>query len=299
MARITKPGRYQLTMAEYRPQCCDALCLSSSDAVKLAETSPKHLKAAWSEPNERARKADLGTAIHAMALEPARASSQIVIIKANDFKTNAAKDAADEALNAGKTPLLEKDYERAGRAVEALRSDPDAGPLLASGNVEESWFARDKVTGLYFKARPDLFTPSEILIDVKTVGSAHPDFIERRIYEGGWYQQAPWHCDVVTRVLGHQPEDYLWVIVEQDPPYDVVVKRPKPDALAAGQRKNAEAIATVARCVKTGKWPGYGGGISEAGLPSWAHYRLEEAAMASPGMEAAALGLTLETNPFG
>lgn len=259
-----------------------------------------HLRASWDEPEERNRKVTLGVAAHILALEPARAHTAIAIVKADDWRTKAAKDAADRAMNEGKTPLLEKDFERAGRVVEALRAHPVAGPLLARGSVEQSYFARDLATGVWIKARPDLFTPDEALIDVKTVGSAHPDFIKRRIFDGGWYQQAPFHCDVVTRVLGHQPSDYLWVIVEQEPPHAVIVRRPDAGALAAGQRKNEEALRLFARCVKTGSWPGYPDAIEEIGLPDYAHYRLEEEALApARGMEAARLGVELNVNPFG
>lgn len=302
MTKITAPGRYSLSMSQYRGQPCDGMSMSSSDACVLSCATPAHLRAAWEEPEKRERKVALGVAVHVMALEPARSSSAIAVVKADDFKTNAAKDAADEALAAGKTPLLEKDYERAGRVVEALRAHPIAGHFLAAGDVEQSWFARDAGTGIWKKARPDLFAPDETLVDVKTVGSAHPDFIKRRIFDGGWYQQAPWHCDVVRAVLGHEPADYLWIIVEQEPPHAVIVRRPSAGAMDAGQRKNAEALQTFAACVKSGQWPAYAETIEEIGLPDFAHFKLEDEAMngaANKGMEAAHYSLQSGASPFG
>jgi hypothetical protein len=278
---ITAPGCYPLSMADYRRSdiCAGALSLSSSDAVILIDDTPAHLKVSWSEVRTANRKADIGTVIHTLALEPLRHESAITIIDAPDFKKHATQDARDEAIAAGKTPILIDDYATAKTAMHALMEHPDCGPLLTAGKVEHGFFARHE-SGIWTKARPDQFTPDEIIVDIKTVGSVQDEFIRRRIYDGHWYIQAPFHADVVARVLGHQPKDYLWLCVEQKPPHAIKVVRPARSTMEAGGRKIAEAIATFAACARTGEWPAYPAGIRELGLPDFAHYRLEEQALA-------------------
>lgn len=278
--RITAPGRFDISMSDYRSPtiCVGTLSLSSSDAVILIDDTPAHLKVSWTAERKAERKADIGTVIHLLALEPLRHETAITIIDAPDFRKKDAQEQRDDALAAGRTPILKADHETACTAVWALRNHPDAGPLL-QGTVEQGWFALHE-SGVWTKARPDLFTPDEIIVDIKSVGSVQDEFLRRRIYDGHWYIQAPFHADVVTRVLGHQPKDYLWLCVEQKPPHAIKVVRPVRSTMEAGGRKIAEAIATFAACARTGEWPAYPAGIRELGLPDWTHYRLEEEALA-------------------
>lgn len=283
MTPISRPGVYDLSMAEYRrPDNVDGtLSLSASDAIILATDTPAHLKTSWEAERKSNRKADLGTVIHTLALEPLRSASEVMIIDAADFKTKKAQELRDAATASGKTPILTADYALAKDAVRTLFEHEDAGPLL-SGQAERSYFALDAHTGIYLKARPDIVTERYVVADIKSVGSVRSSFIRRRIYENGegWFMQAPFHLDVVTRVLGHPPADYLWICVEQKPPHAVKVFRPMRSTMEAGARKCADAIATFARCVKAGQWPAYASGIEEVGLPDHAHYALEDEVLA-------------------
>lgn len=276
--KITANGVYDLPMRLYRGQPADALSLSASDAIKLMESTPLHLRQSWLEPEKRDHRANMGTAIHCLLLEPLRKGAAIKVIEAPDFKTKAAREAADEALDAGMVPLLVETFERAMTAVDAVRSHQGAAELLDSGIPEQCYFAKHQ-SGVYVKARPDLVNGAGIIVDIKSVGDANPEFIRRRIYDGSWYTQSVFHCDVYERVTGRQPADYLWICVEQKPPHAVAVYRPSRDAMVAGARKNAAAIETFAECARTGVWPGYPTGVRELGLPDFAHYKLEEEAL--------------------
>jgi PDDEXK-like domain of unknown function (DUF3799) len=276
---ITQSGIYDLPMRIYRGQPADALSLSASDAICLSESTPMHLRQSWIDEPERDRKANMGTAIHTLALEPLRKHTAIRIIDAPDFRTKAAQEAAAEALADDIMPLLRHTFDDANNAVDAIRSHPDAAPLLDGGIAEQCYFDKHPL-GVWLKARPDLVNGAGIIVDLKSVGSAEPEFIRRRIFAGGWFMQSSFHCDVYTRATKREPLDYVWICVEQKPPHAVAVYRPSRDAMAAGARKNAAAIATFAECARTGVWPGYPTGIRELGLPDFAHYRLAEEELA-------------------
>lgn len=298
--KITASGVYDLTLQEYLGQPCDALSMSSSDAVVLTDSTPAHLRAGWEEADEGSKESDLGTVIHALILEPHRAQKTVAVIEAKNWTTNAAKSARDAAREEGKTPILTKDYDRAMRAVEAVMAHPVASKMLVSGITEASWFAKDEATGLYRKARTDFFTSDRIIVDLKTVGSASPDFLRRRLFDGGWFQQAPWHCDVVERVEHAPARGYCWVVVEQKPPHAVVVRRPPDSVLMHGDRLNKAAFSLFARCAATGEWPAYGLDLAELDLPDFAYYRLEADAVEkeSTGMEALRLSRETGGHPF-
>lgn len=278
-AKITATGVYDLTMPEYLGQPADALSISSSDAGILEESTPAHLRAAWAERESEgtdSKEADLGTVIHTLILEPHRKDKALVVVDAKDWRTKAAQEAREAAKAEGRIAILPAVLAQAEGAVAAVMAHPVAAHLLAKGRAEQSWFAKDKETGLYRKARTDFYNAQRIIVDIKTVGSAAPDFLQRRVFEGGWFQQAPWHCDVVERVEGSPAAGYCWLIVEQKPPHCVVVRRPPDTVLMHGHRVNQRAFAVFARCAKTGQWPGWSDTIEDLTLPSYALFRLEE-----------------------
>ncbi len=304
LGTIDQPGIYDLPMAEYLAQPCVGLALGSSDAAVLTNETPKHLLARWREDRSRARKADIGTAIHALVLEPARANSQIVIIDAADFKTKVARSEADEAISNGLTPLIRADYERAKRAADAVMRNPNYAALITAGVPEQVYIAKDARTGVWVKTRPDIVSAGERIVSIKTVASCAPDFLKRRVYDGGWFRQAPWECHVYERVMGAPAKDYIWLCVEQDEPYDVTHHRPTANALAHGARLNEKALSIMAECIKTNTWPGYPSG-TDLDLPDYALYRLEADGLADepkePGrrdMRAARIAEETGANPF-
>lgn len=300
MSKITQSGRYDLTMDEYHGQPADTLSMSSSDAILLNGATPAHLRAAWLEENDNSKASDLGTIIHSLILEPHRTEKAVVVVRANDWRTKAAQEMREGARVLGKTPILEHELGAAHDAVQAVMDHHVAAELLREGDAEQSWFAKDKATGLYLKCRPDFFTKSRIIIDIKTVASASPEFLMRRVYDGGWFQQAPWYCDVVERVDRLPAEGYCWICVEQKPPHAVVVRKPPYAALMHGHRLNQQAFATFAKCAAENNWPAYSEEIEELGLPDFAYYRLEESALRSEGrgMEAVKLAREIGANPF-
>jgi hypothetical protein len=299
---ITKSGVYDLPMAEYRGQPADAMSMASSDAITLTDSTPAHLQASWAYDGDDSKEADLGTIIHTLILEPHRKASAIEIIDAADWRSKAAQEARDAARAAGKTPILPKHVKQVEGAVAAVRAHPVAAALLSKGKAEQSWFAKDKTTGLYLKARTDFFTEDRIILDVKSVASASPEFLQRRVYDGGWFQQSPWYCDVVERVDGSPAKGYAWIIVEQKPPHSVVIRRPDANTLMHGHRLNQKAFATFARCVKENQWPSWSDSVEDLTLPTFAMYRLEEDGVkdetAKRGLEALAWHEQTGAHPF-
>ena len=59
-----------------------------------------------------------------------------------------------------------------------------------------------------------------------------------------------------SRITGEVP-DFVFVIVEKDPPHIVTVGRLDDDSAAEGEALYADALAKYVECVSTGAWPGY------------------------------------------
>src|SRR6266404_3217428 len=114
--KIDKPGIYRgIESADYFSDPCPEPSLSQSICKVILERSPLHarhehprLRPATTDDDETEKydkpKA-VGNAAHSIMIGRGK---ELFVIKANDFRTNDAKVKRDGAVEAGKTPILEK-----------------------------------------------------------------------------------------------------------------------------------------------------------------------------------------------
>ncbi len=109
--------------------------LSASTASTLIGESPYH---AWlfhpklgKLEKKQTNSLEWGTVLHALIL--GKGQEQIEVIDARDYRTNAAKEARDNALALGKTPIKIDDYERAETIAQS-----------AIDKINEAGFALDE-----------------------------------------------------------------------------------------------------------------------------------------------------------
>lgn len=222
----------------------------------------------------------IGRAAHKQLLG---VGQDIVEIDANDWRTKAAKDQRDEAIAAGKIPLLSKDFRHVGQMTSVLFRHRVAKALRdMPGKVEQSLFWQDAETGVWLRARID-FLPEQqpgkrsLLWDYKTAESAHPLKFTRSAANFDYFRQAAWYLDG-AKALGLAGDDarFLFVVQEKEPPYLVSVIELDEDALEQGRRLNREAIRIYAECQQKNEWPGYGEDVHLVSLPAYATYQNEE-----------------------
>lgn len=288
MFKIEKPGVYQgVSNAEYHGQLTPTPSMSSSMGVEILDGCPRTLwENSYLNPDfERAQKReyDLGTAGHLALLEPDEWAERVVVIEADSYRTNAAKEARDKAYAVGKTPLLPPHVAAVMGLRAAVLADPVAGKALIGGKSEQTLVWRDRKTGVFLKCRPDK-APDDWswLADIKTTTSAHPRALKKKAHDMGWAQQAEWYLDGVEAVTGIRPEHFYFIAVEVSPPHLVTVCRyrprigEKPRGLEWAAMMNRRAIDMFASCVEANDWPPYTRSVVELDLPTYAEYQLEE-----------------------
>lgn len=264
----------------------DAPMLSASIANILLRQSPLHAHAAHPKlggfPCEESETFDLGTAAHGVILEGSTAN--IVVVEANDWRTNAAKDAREKARAAGKTPLLLKQVDNVRNMANRVRANlaqfKESPQPLADGTPEQTLAWNDG--GVWCKARLDWLHHDLMCIDDLKTGavSAKPEAWTRTMYGRGGDIQAAFYLRGLKAVtdsvspghdVNHPFHDpiFRWLVAENSYPYATSVISLSPEGLAHASDQVEQAIQLWRRCLETDTWPGYPTRTCYVDPPAW------------------------------
>ena len=266
---ITVAGVYDIPEEDYFGSVHALSC--SGAKLLLPPSCPA--KFFWAQDHPRRKKVwGFGSGAHKLVLG---AGPDIVEVKADDWRTKAAKEERDAAYAAGKTPLLTKELAVARAMAAALESHPMAWNLLdpEHGVAEQSIFWQDPRTETWLRSRLDWTYDAGngqlIIVDYKSTESADPDKFAKSCADYGYHQQHAFYVDGLTAVTG--ADVTFWFIAqEKSAPYLVNVIELIPDAVRIGRNRNNRAIDIYRECTASGEWPGYGTDVVEIALPAWA-----------------------------
>lgn len=242
--------------------------------LKFYEKSPAHFLENWLNPPEPTPAMTLGSALHCLVLEPEKFDSRYVAAPANiDRRTKAGKEewASFEAGAKGKSILTAEQVEQCrgmARAIAATNAASKALEMCPHREQTIEW--EDPTTDLPCKGVIDAWGDNWI-IDIKTTDDATDRAFSRAVANYGYHGQAAFYIDGLG--LARQtttPKNFLFVVVEKQPPYGVRVFLCTTDLLAAGRQNYLKLLGRHAECVAAGDWPGYRDEVAPLDLPAWA-----------------------------
>jgi len=260
-----KKGIYKITNDDYHNSFCDLPTLSTGVIKKLLD-NPKRawhgnrlLNPQYVEPVHE-RKFDLGSAVHNYVLEGGNAVSVIRGFK--DWKKGAAQELADLAWQAGKIPLLEKQFDQvqeiAASVIAAIKDCSELGitDLKADGEAELSYAWNED--GVWLKCRPDyLHNDKRVILDLKNLGqSADPEKFGKHAVDMGYDCQSALYRRGVHDIDGTSPE-FVFILCEIKPPYLACTWSFSAQGKALGDDKVDMAIKLWKKCLRDNRWPGY------------------------------------------
>jgi hypothetical protein len=265
------------TLEQYYADPCEVPSLSQSCAKTIVTKSPLH---AWTEHprfganrGESTAAMDEGTLIHRLVLDK---GADVVIIESDAFRTNAAKAARDEAIAAGKIPVLAHKYENAVAIANTLKSNlfTEHGIRLdGESEVAIEWQeegAEGLVTcrGLMDHVKID----QGRIYDVKKTASAHPRQCGRSAVEYGYDIQ---HAAYTRALAKLRPElegriDFVFLFMEIEAPYAIVPARLDGVLRELGAQRWDRAVLTWEKCLNSNRWPSYADRIVNIEAPQWA-----------------------------
>ena len=265
------PGeiRFDLSAEEYHAHAA----VGSTTLKTIHAKTPAHARAQLDGPKEPTPAMRFGTALHTVLLEPDSVGRRIAVLPEGiDRRTKAGKADWDafHAENAERQVVTADDWAKLKAIQASVRGNPLALALLRHGYAEPSIFWDDGDTGTACKCRPDwLNEAARVVVDLKSTQDAEPRAFERHAYALGYHLQAAYYLDGV-RELAFEPEAFVFVAVEKEPPYAVAFYQASASFLEAGRIAYRMALATFAECEAKGEWPGYPAALQELLLPPWA-----------------------------
>lgn len=291
---IKEPGIYFDVPedAYHADPCEEGPSLSSSVAKLMARRSPLHAwyahprlnKALLLTPEESTPAKEFGSVVHTLLLGQGRKWKEIV---ADDFRSKAAQAARDEARAAGLIPMLSHRLEAANTLATAAR-DQIAGtwlaPLFEKGRSEVTMVWHD-LDGVLCRSRVDWLPEASMagghvtLLDIKTTGeSAAPAEWPRHAFDMGYDIQAELYRRGAKELIkGTLTVDFVFVVIESEPPYCMNVFKMGGQALAEAEAELDSAIGLWELCLRHGKWPAYmiGNEPEHIDPPKWRSERTE------------------------
>ena len=219
--------------------------ISSSDVKAVALKSLLHWK---NRVYKSSPTFDLGTAVHAMLLEPEK---DLIIRGPEDRRGNKWKEAKLAADLDGKTLLTEDDFDLAQAMAAAVMAHPAASLFVNAADLvaEGSFFAEDPQTGVKIKCRPDGYIPpylnDGILFDIKTTQDASPNGFPRDVSKYGYDLQAAFYRRVM-RLHGAGDLEFYFICVEKAAPHAVCLHKLTDEYIAAADLKVTETLHKIA-----------------------------------------------------
>lgn len=279
---IEDPGAYQIPEDAYHEDPCPAPSLSSTLGRLMLDATPKHvwyahpkLNPEW-QPKPPSARLNLGSAAHKLLLGE---GAELAVLDYANYLTKAAKADRDAALDAGETPILREQYERAQDMVGAARSQLEAAGFkdLAWGQGEREVTVATEEGGVWLRAMLDWWGRDRTLVaDYKTYdGYATPDAFGRHVSNFGYDFQDSFYQRVVAHAL---PElagrlRFVFIVQEINPPYPLAIFEISEADRSVATRKVRAAVRAWESCLQRGAWPAHPLTVQRLCLPEWHHRR--------------------------
>lgn len=251
-----------MTEAEYDK--IDAVRWSRLKALRTSALQYQH--ELWAEGKDSVAMR-IGSAGHAFLLDPDAFEREFVCYK-GERRGNKWKDF--EAAHGGLRILTETEWNRALGAATAVLQHPVASQLIAAGLQEHAITWTDPETGLLCKGRVD--HAGEYLVDLKFTGVIEPRRFMSHAARMGYHGQVAFYGDGL-RESGFRlhPEPRL-VVVQNEPPFDVVAYRIPEVAVDAGRALYRDLLGQLKACIEGDRWPGIAEEEIDLVLPDWIYH---------------------------
>lgn len=259
-----KPGIHKdLPFEDYL--AIDALNCS---LLKEIAKSPGHLAYRREYPIEPTPVMVFGSAVDCLVFEGYSAFASQYALKPDDM------DMRTKVGKLWKASIGDKQIvpETAETCAAAVVDNREASALIDDSSAQLSIVWEDRFTGLLLKGRPDAYlcTNFGVLVDLKTTDNADPEQFARKAHGLRYHWQAAMYLDGMTKLTGERHDEFVYVVVERDPPHRVEVMRLGQAEIELGRDEYRRALQLYAECKANDNWPTSSGEVQDLHFPAWA-----------------------------
>lgn len=236
--------------------------------------SPLHYHEAWKRRTHKrdTRSLRLGRAIHCALLEGEDVFRSRYACFTGKRRAGKAWDAFLAAHQPPTEIVTPGEMSHALSSAAAIRRHGVAERFLG-GATEEMVRWEDQETGLACKARLDLVT-TDYHVELKSTDRLGVQQFGRTAANMGYHLQVAFHYDGLL-ANGWSPGPLrnmpIMIVVEQSPPFDVIVFRMPEVVLDAGRTDYHKLLRRIADCDAMDRWPGREPSeVVELQIPEWA-----------------------------
>lgn len=269
-----KTGVFNLPMEVYLQEHG----INQSGLKRLAR-SPAHYAHYRDNPDPPTDHQKLGTITHLAVFEPHLLNGSHWMRPANyenkkgDVKKwngNATECKDWLAAHQDRHIITAADYVAIEGMAKAIFNHPGAAKALGAsgGRAEQSLFCEDPDTGLQLKCRTDWLAGNAI-VDLKKCQDASPLGFSKCV-SNFWYDLQAAFDLKCAGILGLQKEVFIFIAVEDKPPYAVGVYQLDEESVATGRSKFQRLLKRYLECAVEDRWPAYSKDVEFLSVTRWA-----------------------------
>lgn len=217
---------------------------------------------------------ELGSAFHTLMLEPHLFDSLFAIEPKKVLLKNVGRELYDaykkecEAISESKKIVLTYEtWETLNKMISKVQSNEQAMELIRDARIEHSLFWQDDHSGLYLKARPDIWHDN-MIVDLKTTNNASPRAFQYEMVDYGYHIQFAMIRDGIEKILGHRINHFINIVIETKYPHNMAIYIMDEFAVDEGQVKYKNILLDMKNSFAENNFKDYG--IQTIGLPRWA-----------------------------
>lgn len=215
----------------------------------------------------------LGSLVHTLVLESDKFADRYFVLHEYGRKTKKIKQKIEEDIisNPGKTLITTEMYEKAISMASSLMTNIVFSRIygMYDACIEDSFFYKKNDLDVIFKSRPDYYN-IDFILDIKTAKCAQKNAFSKSIFNFGLHIQAAMALDALNSLNVREYQDFIFLVVESEPPYLTATYMLEPDAIEYGRQIYLDVAKTYIKCRDSNYWPSYNDEIERIDIPGWA-----------------------------
>ncbi len=195
-----------------------------------------------------------GDLVHALILEPDRATTDFIIKEKVDGRTTKGKEYNEwfALASAGKCGITPENFAKAREMVCSFFEHKHANIFLRNAKIEQTMYWIDEETGLLCKARPDIFNEEiGIICDIKTTADALPSNFPYSVKKYNYHIQAAMQLEA-ARANGKEIRTFTVIALSKTPPYMPYVYTLEDSVVGYGHMEYMNGLRLYKACLEQG-----------------------------------------------